>query len=405
MSSPVAWALYGSTGAPLTGATPAFVDYCTRAGVARTPPTILELGGGLYGFAPTDADESTGVCYLIDNGAAASPRRVSGAVTTAALPFTAWHLEDGAGALWAGAAPTVATYRSLAGALASPGVVAATAYLVSVTPTGADAAVGVTFRADSAAGAWPANVTDVLVAAAGGSVIYSPVVHPSQPSTYQAALQRSGAAVTWKDYQTDIAPPWLQAGSGWAWLRALGDMKDELELRVKDATKARFPLLAPVDALAVLADERGLPQGGYESVAEWSARLQAAWASWATAGTLEAVVAELARTGIGSRFAIITPTRWWLYDMVGVTVTVVSSSLGMWNSAVLVHEAISLSPDKLLKLASIWRQWAPAHERLESISYGSSRIWGPSGLLGGTTWSWGAGTWTTTEVTWLNPSP
>jgi hypothetical protein len=188
----VAWAIYDDTGAPRTGALGliTLVDYRDRSGNPRVQPTLLDLGGGSYGILPTATDELVGTCYLVDFGVGSNPRRVSGAITNGQPPFSVWHLEDATGALWTGAAPTIqaGNYASASGPLTSPGVVtvASTTYLFSVTPTTADATAGVSFRADSAAGAEPAYVQDVLnLAAVSPSPPPAPTadVTPENPPT------------------------------------------------------------------------------------------------------------------------------------------------------------------------------------------------------------------------------
>ena len=156
-----------ATDAPLTGAVPTFVQYRDRNGNARTPPAITELGGGQYGFSPTDADEAVGVAFLVDCGAGSSPRRYSGAIHTPAAPFLAFHLEDGAGALWAGASPTVGVWADFAGNARTPPAVMApggTAYLFALTPSTSDLQVDVAFRVDAPAGAAPPSFTGSLEA-------------------------------------------------------------------------------------------------------------------------------------------------------------------------------------------------------------------------------------------------
>jgi hypothetical protein len=170
----VAWSIYDDTGAPLTGVVPAFVEYCDRNGVARTPPTILELGGGMYGFIPTTEDAMTGTAYLVDNGATASPRRVSGAVALSTLPFAVWHLEDDTGSLWVGAAPTVGAYAGPAGPLFDPGVTTLRTYLFAFSPPALETFLGVTFRADSAVGAYPEHVQQSLVSTAPETPVTPP---------------------------------------------------------------------------------------------------------------------------------------------------------------------------------------------------------------------------------------
>lgn len=167
----VAWCVYevqpdGSllpaTGLPIGPADMRLVDYITRDLAQLTQPTIVELGGGQYGFVPTAADEARGVAWLVDNGADASPRRESGTVSTGPKDFAVWHLEDDEGELWAGATPTVESYVTINGAGTSPGVVAVRPYLFAVSPTTADLSIGVSFRADSPTGASPPSVTETL---------------------------------------------------------------------------------------------------------------------------------------------------------------------------------------------------------------------------------------------------
>ena len=183
MASLVTWSLYNDAGVPLTGATIGssgihFVDYCDRNGTGRAQPTIQEFGGGVYGFTSGPDDDRVGTLYLIANGTA-NPARYSGRVTTDAQPFAAWHLEDNAGALWTGAAPTIGSYTSPQGSRTPPTLVAVRTYLFAVTPTAADLAVGATMRADSPAGANPSYFQQTLLSQtvfgsfAAGSVVIS----------------------------------------------------------------------------------------------------------------------------------------------------------------------------------------------------------------------------------------
>lgn len=167
MADRISFGLVDASGAPLAGAVPTFVKFVDVLGNARTQPAITELGGGQYGFSPTDADEAARVAFLIDAGAASDPRRFSGAIHTPAAPLVAWHLEDAAGALWAGASPTVGVWRDFTGAARTPPSVTApggTAYLFAVTPSTEDLAVDVAFRLDSPAGAFREFFTGSLEA-------------------------------------------------------------------------------------------------------------------------------------------------------------------------------------------------------------------------------------------------
>lgn len=157
MADLVTFPLWDSTGAPLTGAVPTFVDYANRAGVARTQPSITELGGGLYGFQPSSADVETGTAYLVDGGANSFPRYSAGAIHPERSPFAVFLFTDELGGLWAGAAATVGQYRTGAGANAtSPGLSAVhSPYLYALTPSAADLAAGRAYRVDAASGALP----------------------------------------------------------------------------------------------------------------------------------------------------------------------------------------------------------------------------------------------------------
>lgn len=89
------------------------------------------------------------------------------------------------------------------------------------------------------------------------------------------------------DYQsTALAPGWLQDEStGKPYERALGSVKDALVARTKEAVKARFPSVAPPDALGLIASERGVDRGATESEDNHRGRVAAAWDTWRWAGT------------------------------------------------------------------------------------------------------------------------
>lgn len=76
----VIFALYGGGGAPLTGASPTFEAYEDFSGGTVTPPAIVEIGLGMYGFTPAASDIANGTAYLIDGTASANPRYASGSL-------------------------------------------------------------------------------------------------------------------------------------------------------------------------------------------------------------------------------------------------------------------------------------------------------------------------------------
>lgn len=92
-------------------------------------------------------------------------------------------------------------------------------------------------------------------------------------------------------------PTTHQRPTGQAFQGALGDVEDALIDRAKQAVKARFPLLAPPDALTAIGVERQMPQGPGESWTAYAARLQDAWNTWPWAGTAYGMLRAFWATG------------------------------------------------------------------------------------------------------------
>lgn len=80
-------------------------------------------------------------------------------------------------------------------------------------------------------------------------------------------------------------PTWLLDPQGNQWLQAVGQTKDFLLQRVLAGVQARFPGLAPGDALDLIGEERLIPRAPGELDANYSQRLIAAWNTWTRAGT------------------------------------------------------------------------------------------------------------------------
>lgn len=114
---------------------------------------------------------------------------------------------------------------------------------------------------------------------------------------------------TFKDYIVGSAPPWLNDPSGQAMLRAIGDGKDYLLDVAKQGVKARFPLLAPSDALNQIGGERQLPRGPGESTASYAARLRGAWDTWPWAGTPTGVLNALWDAGYTNVWLVVQKGR------------------------------------------------------------------------------------------------
>jgi hypothetical protein len=145
-----------SAGAPLTGAAAGMTATAfDTTGASRTAPTVVEVGEGVYGVTPTAGDETAGTAVLIDTGATHEPRRVVVACFEAdqSNQFWAFVVEDTAGDAWAGAAPTVGSYRSKTGASRTPPtlVALAGAYLYAAVPSAGDVAADTEIRVDGPA--------------------------------------------------------------------------------------------------------------------------------------------------------------------------------------------------------------------------------------------------------------
>jgi hypothetical protein len=110
-----------------------------------------------------------------------------------------------------------------------------------------------------------------------------------------------GLAVSYRDYQASLAPPWLAGTIGKAWLSESGQLKDDELARLKEAVKARMPLSATVDALPYIGEERaGLERKTGESDAAYGARLVLAWSAWLEAGSVIGLLDALAAIGYTS---------------------------------------------------------------------------------------------------------
>jgi hypothetical protein len=153
-----------SPSTPKTDATPTITVYRDRFGASRLAgaPVIRNLGGGCYGFDPSTADEAIGCGYLIDAGAASTPRYAFGTVGNVAVFFA---LFDGAGAPLATATPAINTYKKPDGTDATPipAISNMTGGLYGFTPSDSDRVLGVGYEGSSgSASAFPTRFGGVV---------------------------------------------------------------------------------------------------------------------------------------------------------------------------------------------------------------------------------------------------
>lgn len=135
----------------------------------------------------------------------------------------------------------------------------------------------------------------------------------------------------WQQYQYDLSSTQLRQPVGAAIEAALGLQKDFAADRIRYSIKAKFPNLAPPDALANIGFERGMPQGVTESSAAYASRLQQAWTLWQFAGTAFGMLRILYLTGYPNVvIAQVTAGNQFTLDTTG-TILLVSTN-GKWTS-------------------------------------------------------------------------
>lgn len=203
-----------------------------------------------------------------------------------------------------------------------------------------------------------------------------------------------------------LAPGWLRGPLGEGLALAMGHMKDAFAQAARQAVKARFPLLAPADALPSIGADRMLERMPPETEPSYSARLVAAWDAWAKGGTVEGITDAIALTGLctaivyntfeadlgpGSwaRFIVVLSGHPWSGDGVWGDPPPWGDG-GTWGSTALVSE-VDLIRRQVAK-------WKGAHALCLGIIVPlGGEIWGipPGGL-----WS-DPSTWGGESATWL----
>jgi len=67
-----------TTGMPKTGQTGlAFSSYTDETGTPLSQPSIVEIGGGAYGFTPVFASTAHGIVYVLSCGSGVQPTYVT----------------------------------------------------------------------------------------------------------------------------------------------------------------------------------------------------------------------------------------------------------------------------------------------------------------------------------------
>lgn len=203
MGTPISYGLINPDGTPCTTASPTFVAFCTKAGTVRGQPAINRFSGGQYEAQISDADETAGTVWLIDNGIGPLPRYVYGESFTPNNPFLTLCVFGLDGSL-GGAAPTVGSYiDGQDNVRPAPTVTAVSsfAYLFTITPTLQDTVLGTSYRVDGAANTLPTFLNGLF---------YNPDAVDPPASSTTSAIAPAGSALE------DALRAWVMAGSGLA---------------------------------------------------------------------------------------------------------------------------------------------------------------------------------------------
>ena len=157
------------TGLPLAGLVGTALAW-SASGVVRTPPAVVDVGGGEYQVQPTDDDETVGTVVLVDLGVDALPRYTVLDVFKGdnSNQFFAVVVTNPDGTLWSGPAPSVSRYQwGAVDKLASaPARVSITSAVHVWSPSIADIANDASIRVDGPAGSaqpyWDGDVLPLV---------------------------------------------------------------------------------------------------------------------------------------------------------------------------------------------------------------------------------------------------
>jgi hypothetical protein len=101
----------------------------------------------------------------------------------------------------------------------------------------------------------------------------------------------------YQDYQVETSSLWLRGQHGTDWEYAFGLVKQGFLQAAKNAIKARFPELAPGDALDPIGETLQIERAFARDDNEYIAMLMRAWASWGEAGTRPGMMDVLTHAG------------------------------------------------------------------------------------------------------------
>jgi len=213
----------------------------------------------------------------------------------------------------------------------------------------------------------------------------------------------------YEDYQSKLAPSWLQGPNGNAIERTYGAEKDYQMDLVRQGLLSNLPGQGPADALDYIGEDRVLPPSSGESDNAYAERLRTVWDGvdgWSFAGSHGALLRALARIGLpmGTPNGCHIVQRVKRYSYLSGSTVVFGTHPGwrsdgsppaIWNRFGLVFGAdvVSLTVGSQLAAAlnATVRLWKPA----KALFVGTKII------VSGPTWGWPLGvTWGAGGRTW-----
>lgn len=194
-----------------------------------------------------------------------------------------------------------------------------------------------------------------------------------------------------------ISPPWLQDGYAEKKLYVAGLMNDLVLEKWSQGVQARRSTDCDPTALPLIGDDRVMPQGPNEPVANYRLRLQRAFETWKIAGS--------ARSIMGQVLAYVLPST-PMVRVVKNALIGLFSQRNIWDTYVAgsdptqppAHQLTDyhFDWDGLTRAAAVrWRVWLIIYS-LAGSPWPTEGTWGDGDLWGDFSKSWGIGTPATT---------
>jgi hypothetical protein len=194
------------------------------------------------------------------------------------------------------------------------------------------------------------------------------------------------------DFESELAPTWLQFPIGSAYLEAHGQAKDAQVDWVIDSILIRFAPYADSSALALIGVERNLKRYPGESLEAFRDRALNAFDFWSLAGTktgLELALEQLGYTPTVIEFGATNPLEW---DRFSVILRPGTKFYGTekwgqpigkkWNSSG-TKWGLGIREDETQRILGVIRSVKAAHSRFTQLSYvDRGQIWGEVGTWG-----------------------